>query len=161
MHHLFFSEEAIQSCLNSIKLECAANLMNTLGAETLDSTTPMSSESESMQTLDFVAVGFLWSISHLCASRQKQKRCLIPSHFILEPIGLNNKRKPHHDGKAKCDCEVPCITNPGHEFRNDQWEEADTDNNRPGPFDQSVLLDQPIVVQSRILTTSQWVPSIA
>ena len=35
----FFSEGVIQACLNSVQLERAANLMDTLGMETLNSTT--------------------------------------------------------------------------------------------------------------------------
>ena len=40
MHHLFSSQEVIQSCLDTIQLECAANLVDIFNAETLDSTTP-------------------------------------------------------------------------------------------------------------------------
>ena len=58
-------------------------------------------------------------------------KCLIASHFILEPNTRNQKRKAHHRGTAKCDCEIPCITHPEYKYRNGQWEE-------PGPNSSNV-----------------------
>ncbi|KAL9113311.1 MAG: hypothetical protein Q9227_002646 [Pyrenula ochraceoflavens] len=48
--------------------------------------------------------------SHLCGNSD----CVNPEHGTMEPKSKNIGRIAHHNGRECCDCEVPCLKNPGH-----------------------------------------------
>lgn len=51
--------------------------------------------------------------SHLCPPGRTGTLCVNPEHITYEPGFENQHRKRHHIGSARCNCLIPCLTNPG------------------------------------------------
>ena len=99
-------------------------------------------------------------ISHLCPTRPNRLKCIRTGHHILEPQSRNNARTEHHNGERLCRCTVPCIENPGYDFRNGNWMGEATwpiANKGPGPVYPSYLLDQ---IRNKLAAEEQHDPEV-